>query len=397
MIGRGKSPSTQVENNAHGFDTFELRLGDIMRGERATMAKSLLDVQRDLRIKASYIAGIENADMGAFEAPSFVAGYVRSYARYLDIDPDWAFERFCAETGHAPMQGLSPQSSAAKASKATKSYSDPLANPNASFVPRGRAPLKTIEPRALGSVLVLALLLGGLGYGGYAVLQEVQRVQLAPVDQTPGVVAELDPLAGVEPMANDQLAVADALPMTPGTTEGGDRIFRPQALDAPVLVERDGPISAIDPRVAGLLAQAPSFTDAGVQTAEAEELPVVRTLGADAAEVEVLAVRPSWVRVSAADGTVLFEKVMDAGERFALPKLEEAPVLRTGESGAIYFAVNGQAYGPVGARGAVTKNIKLAPEALSTTYAAADLDADRDLANMISVANAESVLGAPAQ
>lgn len=397
MIGRGKSPSTQVENNAHGFDTFELRLGDIMRGERATMAKSLLDVQRDLRIKASYIAGIENADMGAFEAPSFVAGYVRSYARYLDIDPDWAFERFCAETGHAPMQGLSPQSSAAKASKPTKSYSDPLANPNASFVPRGRAPLKTIEPRALGSVLVLALLLGGLGYGGYAVLQEVQRVQLAPVDQTPGVVAELDPLAGVEPMANDQLAVADALPMTPGTTEGGDRIFRPQALDAPVLVERDGPISAIDPRVAGLLAQAPSFTDAGIQTAEAEELPVVRTLGADAAEVEVLAVRPSWVRVSAADGTVLFEKVMDAGERFALPKLEEAPVLRTGESGAIYFAVNGQAYGPVGARGAVTKNIKLAPEALSTTYAAADLDADRDLANMISVANAESVLGAPAQ
>ena len=119
---------------------------------------------------------------------------------------------------------------------------------------------------------------------------------------------------------------------------------------------------------------------------------------ADAApNLEIFAVRPSWVRVSAADGTVLFEKVMDAGERFALPKLEEAPVLRTGESGAIYFAVNGQAYGPVGARGAVTKNIKLAPEALSTTYAAADLDADRDLANMISVANADSVLGAPAQ
>ncbi|WP_376872205.1 helix-turn-helix domain-containing protein [Albirhodobacter sp. R86504] len=398
MIGRGKSPSAEVETDAQGFDTFELRLGDVMRGERATLAKSLLDVQRDLRIKASYIAGIENADLTAFEAPSFVAGYVRSYARYLDIEPDWAFERFCIETGYKPVHGLSQQA-AVKTPKASKSFADPLANPNASFVPRGRAPLKTIEPRALGSVLVLALLLGGLGYGGYAVLQEVQRVQLAPVDQAPGVVAELDPLEGVEPMANEQIEIADALPVTPGASESADRIFRPQALDAPVLKERDGPISAIDPRVAGLLAQAPSFTDGGVQTAEAEaiDLPVARTLGEDVAEVEVLAVRPSWVRVSAADGTVLFEKVMDAGERFALPKLEDAPVLRTGESGAIYFAVNGQAFGPAGERGAVTKNIQLSPEALATSYAQADIDADNDLANMFSVANAEQVIAKPAE
>ena len=30
-------------------------------------------------------------------------------------------------------------------------------------------------------------------------LQEVQRVQLAPVDQAPEVAVEIDPLAGVEP------------------------------------------------------------------------------------------------------------------------------------------------------------------------------------------------------
>ena len=33
--------------NAPAFDDFEMRLGDIMRGERATMGKSLLDVQRE--------------------------------------------------------------------------------------------------------------------------------------------------------------------------------------------------------------------------------------------------------------------------------------------------------------------------------------------------------------
>eukprot|EP00581_Thalassiosira_minuscula_P034485 CAMPEP_0184465012 /NCGR_PEP_ID=MMETSP0740-20130409/59883_1 /TAXON_ID=385413 /ORGANISM="Thalassiosira miniscula, Strain CCMP1093" /LENGTH=81 /DNA_ID=CAMNT_0026839695 /DNA_START=272 /DNA_END=514 /DNA_ORIENTATION=+ len=81
MIGR----FTQRKQEEHGgtaepkgFDDFELKLGDVMRGERATMGKSLLDVQRELRIKASYIAAIENSDPSAFDTPGFIAGYVRS-------------------------------------------------------------------------------------------------------------------------------------------------------------------------------------------------------------------------------------------------------------------------------------------------------------------------------
>ena len=66
MIGRWVSKSSETETSeVRGFDAFELRLGDLMRGERATLGKSLLDVQRELRIKASYIAAIENADPDA--------------------------------------------------------------------------------------------------------------------------------------------------------------------------------------------------------------------------------------------------------------------------------------------------------------------------------------------
>ena len=75
-----RRPQTSVpdEVELRGFDDYELRLGDVMRGERATLGKSLLDVQRELKIKASYIAAIENADPSAFETPGFIAGYVRS-------------------------------------------------------------------------------------------------------------------------------------------------------------------------------------------------------------------------------------------------------------------------------------------------------------------------------
>ena len=94
MIGwRSKTP-TPEEDRPKGFDDFDLRLGDLMRGERATLGKSLLDVQRELKIKATYIAAIEHADVSAFETPGFIAGYVRSYARYLGMDPEAAFDRF---------------------------------------------------------------------------------------------------------------------------------------------------------------------------------------------------------------------------------------------------------------------------------------------------------------
>ena len=76
MIGR-KAPRIDDDLDdapkLKGFDDFDLRLGDTMRGERATMGKSLLDVQRELRIKASYIAAIENSDPSAFDTPGFIA------------------------------------------------------------------------------------------------------------------------------------------------------------------------------------------------------------------------------------------------------------------------------------------------------------------------------------
>ena len=44
----------------NGFDSYTLLLGEELRGERATLGKSLLQVQKDLKIKAAYISAIEN-------------------------------------------------------------------------------------------------------------------------------------------------------------------------------------------------------------------------------------------------------------------------------------------------------------------------------------------------
>lgn len=388
MIGWRSKPSTTEEDKPKGFDDFELRLGDLMRGERATLGKSLLDVQRELKIKATYIAAIENADLSAFETPGFVAGYVRSYARYLGMDPEWAFERFCAEAGYTVSHGLSsaasPQTIVQARTRAE--FSEPFANPNATFVPRGEAIWSRIEPGAVGSIAVLVALIGAIGYGGWSVLQEVQRVQLAPVDEAPRVVAQIDPLTGVGTAAPNLIAtrpaaepVAETAPQGTASTEVLDRLYRPQALDVPVLTSRDGPIAAINPRDTGILADA--ATGSAVDAALAEALGADVQVVAEAQQgIEVLAVRPAWVRVNAADGTVLFEKILDAGERYAVPALEEAPVFRTGNSGAVYFVVDGQTFGPAAPGANVVRDIALSAEALVQSFAEADPGRDDDLA-----------------
>ena len=404
MIGWRSKPSTTEEDKPKGFDDFELRLGDLMRGERATLGKSLLDVQRELKIKATYISAIENADLSAFETPGFVAGYVRSYARYLAMDPEWAFERFCAEAGYTVSHGLSAAASPQQLVKARAraEYSDPLGDPNASFIPRGEALFSQIEPGALGSIAVLIALIGAIGYGGWSVLREVQRVQLAPVDEAPTVVAQIDPLSNAGTTAPQIVAsraaepVAEAVASAEGTasTDVLDRLYRPQALDVPVLTSRDGPIAAINPRETGVLAQV-AEADAVEAAVNAALDSDVQVIAAAKEGVEVLAVRPSWVRVNAADGTVLFEKILDAGERYSVPALETAAVFRTGNSGSIYFVVDGVAYGPAAPGANVAKDIPLAPEALTEGFAQADLTQDEDLARF-ATADATDVLTAPA-
>ncbi|MDA8584674.1 DUF4115 domain-containing protein [Rhodobacteraceae bacterium] len=428
MSGRRKPPDQEVEaSKLKGFDDFELSMGDVMRGERATKGKSLLDVQRELKIKATYISAIENTDPSAFDTPGFVAGYVRSYARYLGLDPEWAFETFCREGGFEVAHGMSPDASirsdkapgvkkSRMSSDKTDHLRDPFTNPSVSYLPKGEALMSGLEPRALGSIAVLLVLLGGLGYGGWFVLQEVQKVRLTPVDQTPQVLADLDPLSSAVLAREDGSTDNDAL-VAP-VTERFDRLSRPEALDLPVLASRDGPISSIDPDSVGTLAPTrderlitarqvprpdnlpfavpgatsglPSGTEDVARFDIDNLLPEVQVVAASAPSVSLLAVRPSWVRVRGADGTVIFEKILDAGEEFDVPLTEEAATLRAGNAGSLYFAVNGKTYGPAGDGPSVIRDVVLAPDALLENYVEADASADSDLARFISVAEAET-------
>ncbi|QIE54875.1 helix-turn-helix domain-containing protein [Pikeienuella piscinae] len=387
-----------------GFDSYELRLGDEMRGERASMGKSLLDVQRELRIRADYIAAIEDADASAFPFAGFAAGYVRSYARYLDMDGDDVYRRFCAESGFegvgagltltpreraAEPEPCAPVAASGQGSKPANGAADRAvistmfmkSNASAARVDFGSS------LRGLASVAVLAVLVGGLGYGGWSLLQDLQRLGFAPLPTAPEVlVTAPDIFAPAEVAATrpvDGVARRDDARVTLAS------IYAAQEAAAPVVAPRDGPISSIDPKSAGIYAlptpqSTPVVVDepAGGATILPDDHRLARAFDSVQEEsvapampapparqgVDVFATADAWVRVRDGERRVLFTGILGPGERFTLPEGATAPQLRAGNAGAVYILVDGAAFGPLGEGPQVAKNVDLKPDAVRAAY-----------------------------
>ena len=173
-----------------------------------------------------------------------------------------------------------------------------------------------------------------------------------------------------------------------------DRLYRPQALDVPVLVARDAPIATIDPRTSGNFAapeldtpQGAGTLVAGFDPSSVQNAPsrgiLPRVLERAPSTVLMVATDESWVQVKSVDGSVIFEAVLQKGDTWEVPATEEPPVLRTGQAGAIFFAMDDQFYGPVGARGAVESNVPLNHLAVAELYEPALLEDNSGLATMV--------------
>lgn len=386
-----------------GYDHYEVTLGDEIRGERASMGKTLADAERDLRIKADLLLAIENCDISCVPNPSLLPGYVRSYARYLGMDVERFYARFCEGSGFVPPRAAFGGGAAAGTGGGGKRLvGSPFDQSRFAVPPAQTRFAARVSLGALVSGLALMALTAGLGYGGYALLQNIQRVGIAPLPDAPEVVA-------VAP----EIALPRPGPPEPSAYAGGGALAAVYAADdTPPARHRDGPISAIDPGEYGVYAGADASVaprlpdgaaarartgaidsaDDAIRRAEARESRLLadqqrmaaRLAALSAAEageapapagprgVTVQATDRAWIRVRNADRAVIREGILAPGERYVLPERVIRGTLHAGNAGAIYLIVDGEPYGPLGPPGGVIRNVSLAPEDVRAEIGRAD-------------------------
>ena len=348
-----------------GYDSYTVTLGDKLRGERATLGKTLEDVERETRLRIEFLLGIENADISAFPAPSFIAGYVRSYASHLNMDPEECFIQFCKESGFIGLQSQIDGTKKNKVVKATKHLDDPILNPQ---IPKNKiqnGKFNNFSISGLFSLTALLLLIFGLGYGGVTVLNEVQKVNLSPLNQLPSIKTNTSTLSNensfFEKINTNNLNIASNADI--------ENLYRPTELILPLLTPRDGPISAIDPSSSGVYAQEDkSLIDLEIETSTFKITQAPQVTEKEPKAIYVIAQKPAWVRIFEPNGNILFENILDTGQRYKVPKSAKSAMLRAGNSGFVYLMIGDDFYGPLGTSTGVAKKVNLQSEMIIENY-----------------------------
>jgi cytoskeleton protein RodZ len=69
-------------------------LGERFRAAREARGLSLSDVAEQIRIRSLYLAAIEDEKWSTIGAPVYIRGFLRTYARFLALDPEEAVAEF---------------------------------------------------------------------------------------------------------------------------------------------------------------------------------------------------------------------------------------------------------------------------------------------------------------
>ncbi len=166
-------------------------LGEELRAAREARNLSLSDVSERIHIRSIYLQSLEDENWGAIAAPVYVRGFLRTYARFLGLDPEESVARFNAT--------LPPGAATVVAGAATM-----------------RPRLRPVERRGPSVWLwvigaVAAALVAFVAYNYYAVHSGGQTVGTADGAGQPA--STVQPSAGSPSPAAPKAAVATATPL----------------------------------------------------------------------------------------------------------------------------------------------------------------------------------------
>ena len=80
-----------------GYDDYEVTLGDLIRGERATRGWNIEEAARRVALPVRIIVAIEDGQIPPEIPDALMSGFVRSYGRILQLDQDYCCMQYWSE------------------------------------------------------------------------------------------------------------------------------------------------------------------------------------------------------------------------------------------------------------------------------------------------------------
>ena len=274
-------------------------VGALLRAEREQRGLSLVDVAQALKLTQRQVEAMENERFDMLPGAAFARGFLRNYARLLDLDPEPLLEALSQTSGIGAPE-LAPISNA----QGTLPAGDGGLRPSA-------------LPVVVVAVLLLVAVVGGWYFDWFQGAEPadpnaaVVDTPVAPAPVTP-VVVQPDPAPVVIP--DDAPAGGEPVVVAP----------------APMVLSADQPVVAMEAAV--------STPAANAAAAVARPTPAAPVVAAPAATVPAVAVPAVAVPAPAAETPAPVSDSKPAGDRLVFRFATESWVEVRDASGDIIFS-----------------------------------------------------------
>ena len=79
-----------------------LDIGEVLRSTRSRLDRDVYTVERDTKIRRKYLEALENEDWDVLPGPTYVKGFLRTYATYLGLDADALIDEYRRAVERSP-------------------------------------------------------------------------------------------------------------------------------------------------------------------------------------------------------------------------------------------------------------------------------------------------------
>src|SRR5271167_2270020 len=336
LLRRFKTPFVEdFPDGEAGSPSGPRSAGDLLKQQREALGLELDGVAAALRIKPDYLAALEAGRPDLLPGPTYAIGFVRAYGDHLRLDGNEILRRFKAES-----RGLDTK-------------------PDLAFpMPLGERSVPG------GAMLLVALILMLCGYGTWYYLStgersRPERVAEIPIGLLPPPSAQRASEAAAPPSAEaateTQLPGAEFRTPAPAGSEPGPT---GESTAAPPV-----PPPAQAPTLSAPVSTLPSASfSAGLASAPQGEGLHAYGIVDGTARIVIRATADSWIQIRSTDQSLLFTRVLKAGESYRVPD-RPGVSMRTGNAGGLEITVDGKPAPSIGPNGAI-RNVLLEPQAL---------------------------------